>query len=317
MSEQATAALARCITRESSRQTYFTILLLVDKELVDDCYRAYSYFRWADDVVDDLCETRDQRIAFIARQKALIDGFYDNERSEELRPEEDLIADLIKHERRQNSGLRSFIHNFMAILEFDADRKGRLISQAELTWYSDCLGKAVTDDIQYFIGNGHSYPDREDRYLAATAAHITHMLRDLLQDVSNGFINIPREYLEDKGIDPENITALAIRPWVREQVALARKYFAEGKRYLHDLDVLRCKIAGFWYCARFERILDTIERDGYILRPEYGKPRKISAWITLARLAASVALQHIVWRTLRRARTLTGPQAPSEKERAQ
>ena len=47
-----TALLAHTITRASSKQFYYTAYILVDKDLVDNCCRAYGYFRWADDVVD-------------------------------------------------------------------------------------------------------------------------------------------------------------------------------------------------------------------------------------------------------------------------
>ena len=50
--DDATAALARSITLAGSKQTYYTARLMVDKDLVDDFYRAYPYFRWADDIVD-------------------------------------------------------------------------------------------------------------------------------------------------------------------------------------------------------------------------------------------------------------------------
>ncbi|UCF61830.1 MAG: hypothetical protein JSV37_03875, partial [Anaerolineaceae bacterium] len=62
-----TAELARSITWASSKQTYFTVLLMVDKGLVEDCYRAYGYFRWADDVVDVLSRSSEDRISFIKR----------------------------------------------------------------------------------------------------------------------------------------------------------------------------------------------------------------------------------------------------------
>ena len=45
----ATAALARAITRAGSKQTYYTARLMVDKALVDDFLKAYAYFRWVDD----------------------------------------------------------------------------------------------------------------------------------------------------------------------------------------------------------------------------------------------------------------------------
>ena len=67
------AALARAITWAGSKQTYCTARLMVDKDLVDDFFRAYAYFRWADDVVDAPCGSDEERVAFMARQRELID----------------------------------------------------------------------------------------------------------------------------------------------------------------------------------------------------------------------------------------------------
>jgi phytoene/squalene synthetase len=300
----ASATLARAITWASSKQTYYTARLMVDEGLVNDCYRAYAYFRWADDVIDISSESSDDRISFIERQRELIERLYKNERMDGLTPEERIIADLISRDRGENSGLQSFIRNFLAVIEFDAYRKGRLISQDELTWYSNCLGKSVTDGIQYLIGNGHPYPVTEDRYLAATAAHIAHMLRDMVPDIADGYVNIPREYLEAHAISPEDVDSSPFRAWVRGRVEQARQYFREGKRYLDGLDVLRCKIAGYWYCARFEGVLDTIERDGYILRAAYNERHRFSTWLKMAWLGAFVTLRHIARRGRRDSKPL-------------
>ena len=48
------ATLAQNITKVGSKQTYYTTKLLVDGELEHDCYRAYAYFRWVDDYIDDV-----------------------------------------------------------------------------------------------------------------------------------------------------------------------------------------------------------------------------------------------------------------------
>ncbi len=295
----ASAALARSITWAASKQTYYTIRLMVDKELVNDCYRSYAYFRWVDDVVDISSRSGEERISFIKRQKELIDRLYSHERPAGLSQEEEIVADLISHDRGDNSGLQSYIRNFLALIEFDAYRKGRLISQQELVWYAGCLGRAVTDDIQYFIGHGHPYPATDDRYLAATAAHISHMLRDMAEDIAGGFINIPGEYLAAHNISPEDMDSPPFRAWVQGQVAQARQYFCQGKRYLAELDVLRCKLAGYWYCARFEGVLDTIERDGYSLRPVYSRRRKLSTWLKIVWLGLSVTLRHLARRVVR------------------
>ena len=295
-----TNTLARSITYASSKQSYYTALLMVDKDLFDDCMRAYAYFRWADDIVDLSSQSREECIAFIKHQMSLINRLYEHEQAQNLLPEEVMIADLINHDRGENSRLQSFIRNFMAIIEFDAHRKGRLISQSELEWYSNCLARSVTDAIQYFIRNGHPFPESRDHYLAATAAHITHMLRDMTEDLAEGYINIPREYLEETAISPMDIDSPPFRNWVRERVALARNYFRDGKRYLDKLDVLRCKLAGYWYCARFEGVLDTIEQDGYLLRTEYKERHKLSFIFKLIRLSISITLHHMIFRIRRR-----------------
>jgi phytoene/squalene synthetase len=287
-----TALLARSITQAGSTQSYLTARLLADRDLIDDCLRAYAYFRWVDDVVDGPCTLAAEGIALVQRQRELIDRLYMGQSLDGLCPEEAIIADLIRNDRGEQSGLQSFVRNFLAIIEFDAHRRGRLISGDELAWYSNCLGKAVTDAIQYFIGNGHPYPVTENRYLAATAAHITHMLRDTVSDVKDGYYNIPREYLEKHNIRPQHINSAPYRAWVRRRVCLARRYICAGKRYLDELDVLRCKIAGYWYCARFETVLDAIERDTYSIRSQYGARRSSTNVLRMAYLALSISVRH-------------------------
>jgi phytoene/squalene synthetase len=289
----ASARLARSITWASSKQSYITARLLADRDLADDCLRAYAYFRWADDTIDISLRSVEERTEFITRQKSLIEKLYRHELPLDLSPEEAMLADLVAHDRGPDSGLRSFIRNFMAVIEFDAHRTGRLISQRELTAYTTCLGTAVMDGLLYFINNGYPYPRTPDRNLAVVGAHLTHMLRDTLEDLPVGFINIPAEEFEKGGIDLEDINNEPFRLWVQGQVELARSCFRQGKGYIDSLDVLRAKLAGVWYCARFECILQAIERDGYRLRRDYPERRCLAAWLVMIRLALQVTLAHI------------------------
>ena len=287
------AALARSITWHESKQSYLTMRLLVDRDLVDDGYRAYAYFRWADDVVDKLLTTKEERVAFIRGQRSLIEKLYASQKPEELQSEEALIADLIKNDRGYRSGLRSYIENFLAIIEFDAERKGRRITEAELDSYTGRLALAVTDAIQYFIRNGHPYPDDQRRTAGARAAHIAHMLRDMRKDLPEGYSNIPNEYLERNGIKPEDIDSPAFLDWVKGRVGKAREEFRQGKIYIDELDVLRTKLAAQWYCARFEHILDTIEEDGYRLRLDYVEKHKGLTWLKMIWVAIRVTASHL------------------------
>ncbi len=289
----ASARLARQITWASSKQSYITARLLADRDLADDCLRAYAYFRWADDIIDITLATPEERFDFIARQKTLVERLYRHERPADLTVQETMLADLIAHDRGQNSGLRSFIVNFMAVIEFDAHRRDRLISQRELAVYTTCLGTAVMDGLLYFIGNGHPYLRTSDRNMAVVGAHLTHMLRDTLEDIPAGFVNVPAEDIDRFGIELDQPASEPFRRWVRGQVEQARDSFREGQGYIDSLDVLRAKLAGNWYCARFHCILQSIERDGYTLRADYPERRCLSAWLRMFALAGRVTWEHL------------------------
>lgn len=293
-----TAALARTITWAASKQSYLTARLLADRDLSDDCLRAYAYFRWADDVVDGPAQSVVVRNKFIARQKMLVDNLYLGNPPTDLCPEEQILADLIAHDRGPESGLGSFIHNFMKVIEFDANRRGCQVTRAELTAYMSWLAAAVMDGIQYFIGNGHPYPKTPDRSTAVMGAHLAHMLRDTLEDLKVGIINIPVEDMPADGNPLELMERNLFRLWVKDQVQRARSLLQAGHRYIDTLEVLRCKIAGAWYCARFEWYLDAIQRDGFLLRQSYPERNSLPGWARMAWLGFSIVLKHFTGRFL-------------------
>jgi phytoene/squalene synthetase len=263
------ATLARDITRIASRQTYYTIRLLADRDRRGDAYCAYAYFRWVDDRIDMDSGSKEAHRDFVSRQKNLLESASRGEAVANATPEETLLFELVRGDREKNSGLQSYLHNMMTVMEFDAERRGRLISQHELNQYTCHLSSAVTEALHHFIGNGCSTPHDESRYQAVSAAHITHMLRDTYDDLNAGYINIPREVLETNHISPADIQSDAYRDWVRSRVDLARAYFKTGRDYLAQVQNFRCKLAGCAYVTRFERLLDVIENDGYCLRSNY------------------------------------------------
>lgn len=266
---QSNPSLAASITRAASKQTYYTVRFLVDRERVADAYRAYGYFRWLDDRLDQGGASRRDRMAFVGRQQFIADRCYRGEWPGHLTAEEHLLADLIRSDDEPDSGLQSYIRNLMAVMAFDAGRRGRLISHAELNQYTRWLATAVTDALHHFIGHDCPPPPDPDRYQAAAGAHVVHMLRDTLEDVEAGYVNIPREIVEAHRIDPGDVDSQPYRAWVESRVHLARSCFEAGRAYLARVPNPRCRLAGYAYIARFDGLLDTIERDGYRLRATY------------------------------------------------
>lgn len=285
--------LAQKITKAASHQTYYTIRWLVDRGRVPNAYRAYAYFRWVDDCLDAERLTEHERRLFAERQQRLIDSCYRGEAVADLAAEEQLLVDLVHTDTMPHSGLRAYIENMLRVMLFDATRRGRLISQAELTEYTRWLATAVTEAMHYFIGHTSSTPHDATRYCAVMAAHITHMLRDTCEDVAAGYFNIAREFLETHHIAPTDFNSEAHREWVKARIQLARECFATGRVYLAQLKSLRCRIAGYAYMSRFEGILDSIERDHYQLRPAYPENKGFKAGLRM------------VWCTITRALKLT------------
>lgn len=287
------AALARSITWDASKQSFLTVRLMVDSDVVDDAFRAYAYFRWVDDFVDVHAQTKADSTTFTARQKEIIESLFRGDHPSDLTREEELVADLISRHRMQEGGLHSYIRKMISIIDFDANRRGDLISADELTWYSQTLGASVVDAIQFFVGHKRSYPDTSDRYLAGIAAHIAHMLRDMRQDIADGFVNIPCEYLKQHHLEPENFEHPALRAWVRSRVDESRELFRLGKGYLDKLGMLRVKIVADWYSARFDGVLNMIEKDNYVLREDYGNRRRLGNWLRMVSVAIKTTSRHV------------------------
>jgi phytoene/squalene synthetase len=291
-STQPMPILAATITKAASKQTYYTVRFLVDRDRVADAYRAYAYFRWVDDILDAETGSRAERSAFANRQKALLERCYQGEPAGEVTPEEAMLVELVQGDTEPNSGLRAYLRNMMAVMTFDADRRGRLISQSELSAYIYWLAAAVTEALHYFIGHDDYAPQGEIRYQAVTGAHITHMLRDALEDGEAGYYNIPREVVSAHGITPWDVRSKAYRDWVKESVQKARACFKVGRDYLAQVENLRCRIAGYAYIRRFEIVLDCIEHEDCLLRAVYPERKACARKIGMLGWALWMALNH-------------------------
>lgn len=290
---------ASTITKAASKQTYYTIRFLGDHERMDDAYRAYGYFRWVDDTLDAESSSDPERIAFLERQQSLLEKCYRNEVPPDANMQEKMLVELIQHDQEKNSGLQLYLCNMMQVMDFDARRRSRLISQVELNDYTRWLAIGVMECIHYFIGHDDFAPRDETRYLAVAGAHIAHMLRDTFDDAQIGYYNIPREVLETNHIKPQDVQNEAYRAWVKNRVLLAREYFQAGKGYFARVENLRCRLACYAYIARFEWLLDTIEHENYQLRPQYDERKSIGIGLRMSWLTFSSMFN------LRRAGTLT------------
>lgn len=291
-----TPSLAAAITKAASKQTYYTIRFLVDRARAEDAYRAYAYFRWVDDVLDadvspgSLPGALDApgRMRFLERQRSLLDRCLAGESPRDVTRHETLLVDLLRT-ADVGSGLAAYLRHMMLVMDFDLRRRGRLVTEAELTDYTRWLAIAVTEAMYHFIGGGTNAPHDDRRYLAAAGAHIVHMLRDTCADMRVGYFNVPRELLEAHALGPQDVDSEPYRAWVEGRVRLARAYFDAARAYLKHVQSRRHRIAILAYIARFTWLTDTLGREGFLLRADYGERRRITTGLRMARDVASWA----------------------------
>jgi phytoene/squalene synthetase len=285
------------ITKSGSKQTYFTFRLLANRDCVQDAFRSYAYFRWLDDLLDCDASPKQEKVELLQRQQTLLEACYEGQQPGFVSPEEQMLVDMIQNDGLKNSGLQIYLRNMMAVMSFDLDRCGRVITEAELTKYTHFLSTAVTELLFYFIGQEDSPARIENRYHAVNGAHMMHMLRDMFEDISAGYINVPGEYISEQHIVLDDLHSLPLRKWVFGRIKLARQYFSAGRRYIAQVKSFRCRLAGFAYLARFEWMIGAIERDGYCLRPEYPERKSYKAGIWML-WRTFVSMLNIPWMSL-------------------
>jgi hypothetical protein len=116
-------SLASQITKTASKQTYYTIRLLVDRARVKDAYRAYGYFRWVDDVLDMDSGSGPGRRVFLERQVSLFEKCIWGESPRDTNIQEKMLVELVHSDRGKNSGLRAYPRNMMLVMDFDVRRR--------------------------------------------------------------------------------------------------------------------------------------------------------------------------------------------------
>ena len=113
------------ITRSASLQTYLVIRFLSDRALRDDAFRAYAYFRWLDDALDQSSLDQAARIALCDRQVALANCCYQRDWPITASREEGLLVDLIRHHPEPCGGQFTYVHRMFAVMSFVARRHWR------------------------------------------------------------------------------------------------------------------------------------------------------------------------------------------------
>ena len=257
-----------------------TFTLVLAKVLFRREYKAYfflwyGYFRWVDDQVDAPDRSPEERIRFIEDQRTYLDKCYQGgvDGSSGAR-EMDYITLLVDLDRSLNCPMKGAIYEMLEAIAFDALRIGRGKPPAKDRFY-ESIEKEVSAYLKIFHFFCAPEYDTElpQRPVEGIAGKIVHILRDLLEDLDDGVINIPEEDIQAFGIDLDDPCSDSMRRWVHHQGDRAETYFREGKSQLHRYRSLRYKIAVVILCTKYEHILRMVRRQRFVPSRELPETR--------------------------------------------
>jgi phytoene/squalene synthetase len=227
-------------------------------------YKLYAYLRQVDDFIDESGAERDECLAYVRKQRAIVHELYSNGAA----AGDSLLSQIVEHDRMNGHKFKECIDLMMDVFEFDARRKkNKPVSAHELRTYSMNLARAYTRFLIYFVEP--RYQHSENDILLAHACHLAHMIRDLMVDYDLGYINIPDEDINAYALEPGSFNTAAMSRWLEKEVGRIDHFMRQGKCALCSSSTLTIKLMGILYCFRYEVILRRIKAARYSLRTNY------------------------------------------------
>jgi squalene synthase HpnC len=267
-------------------ENFHVVSFLLPKRLHQDFYNVYSYCRWADDLADEIGDTRES-LRLLAWWRGELQGMYAGKATHPV------FVALAPTVAQYGIPLQPFDDLIRA---FEQDQTvTRYRTWDDLFGYCRNSANPVGRLVLYLCG----YADEKRQRLSdatCTALQLANFWQDVTVDLAKDRVYLPLEVLERHGYTVDELLALrltpAFREAMREAVARARELFLQGlpltgmvdRRLALDLDL---------FSRGGMRVLDKIAERNYDVlsaRPAIGKAERVRLLLaSLARLAFSRA----------------------------
>jgi len=260
-------------------ENFHVVSWLLPKRLHQDFYNVYAYCRWADDLGDEIGNTRES-LRLLGWWREELGAMYAGETRHPV-----FVA------------LRGTVERYAIpqqpfddlIRAFEQDQTvTRYRNWDELFGYCRCSANPVGRLVLYLCG----YSDTERQRLSdatCTALQLANFWQDVTVDWEKGRVYMPLEVLERHGSSVEEIAERRFTPGfaaaMREASDCARKLFLEGLPLAGMVD-RRLAVDIELFSRGGMRVLDKIAAQGYDVlarRPAISKTERV--WILLGTLA--------------------------------
>jgi squalene synthase HpnC len=270
----------------SHYENFHIVSFLLPKRLHQDFYNVYAYCRWADDLGDEIGDTRES-VRLLDWWRGELDALYQG------RATHPVFVALLPTVKQYNIPRQPFADLIDAFVQDQTVTRYR--NWEELFGYCRCSANPVGRLVLYLCG--YSDPERQRLSDATcTALQLANFWQDVTVDLHKDRIYIPLDIMDRHGYTVDDLFALrftpAFRETMREIVDRARQLFLEGlpltgmveRRLALDLDL---------FSRGGLRVLDKIEQRGYDVlsaRPSIGKAERVTLLLaSLARMALRAA----------------------------
>lgn len=209
-------------SRRALGSSFYAAMRIMPSGQREAMFEIYSFCRAVDDIADDQGPAK-ERLKQLDRWRDDIDAIYRGEK----RPGLAGLAIAVRDFQLEKADFRAIIDG----METDVRQNVQAPEFVDLDLYCDRVASAVGRlSVRVF-----RMPSEEGRQLAehlGRALQLTNILRDLDEDAAIGRLYLPREFLNEAGIesaDPATVLASPELPEVCARiVALARWHFAEA-----------------------------------------------------------------------------------------
>jgi len=250
--------MAAVLTQNESPFGYWSSQIFFPQDRRMILFLLYAYFRWVDDTVDKPGFNFDFNHKFIYRQTKIVQAWYMGESAVlSENPFEAMAATAIKKDKKDGSQLQSMILGFLEAITWDIERRNKIVKQSELDRYSLLLGRSYSEGLLYGLKLNPCKPIfRIPKTICGIAAHWSHLLRDLSEDLKLGYINISDDDIKKYSINLQNHQTLL--PWIREKCYRTLDMFAEGRKSRNLLPTYKAQVVFDLNCLKHISIVNKI-----------------------------------------------------------
>lgn len=253
----------------ASREKNYVLARLLYGTLFGRAWRhaivGFAWLKCLDDAVDEEPDA-DRAADTLRRQRRLMERVYggDGLSGEALPIPDRFGVPLFRRDRALGAPLRPILEAILETMAFDVDRRGKVLSDAELDAHVVKLGGSVLRYLAHFVSMDLRLPDEYVEPASRAYLHADSLI-DLAEDLRAGLINIPAEAMERYGIDPRS-PGPEVEAWRRNQVPGITALFEEARSHTRRIDSRAMRLLSSLFLARkrrhFERAMSAGAEDG-------------------------------------------------------